>query len=201
MNDSFTMMTYTDSSGERTRSQLAANLRRLRVARHLSLSQLARATSTSKATLSGIERGRGNPTVDTLALLAGALEVSVAELLSRPADAEIRIVRLTETTPWPPTGLGERHLEAIRDTRGGLELLELALPAQHLHEPRVAPSGSRAAVFVLQGKLIAGPVARITELSSGDYTSFPTDAPHCFETGRAPTRALVLAYTPNGPAG
>ena len=52
---------------------LAANLRRLRIARHLSLSELARATSMSKATLSSIENGRANPTVDTLYARPGSL--------------------------------------------------------------------------------------------------------------------------------
>src|SRR5438105_13004998 len=72
---------------------LAANLRRLRIARHLSLSELARATGVSKATLSGIENGRANPTVDTLAGLAAALRVSLAELLAELPLGEVRVVR------------------------------------------------------------------------------------------------------------
>src|SRR3954452_4268606 len=74
-------------------AQLAANLRRLRIARHLSLSELARATAMSKATLSGIENGRANPTVETLAALAGALRVPVGELLAEPPLGEVRVVR------------------------------------------------------------------------------------------------------------
>ena len=48
--------------------------------------------------------------------------------------------------------------------------------------------------YVLEGKLIAGPVERVTELSAGDYASFPVDAPHLFEAGRKPARALLLTY-------
>ena len=72
---------------------LAANLRRLRIARHLSLSELARATQMSKATLSGVENGRSNPTVDTLAALANALGVSLGELLEESGLDDVTIVR------------------------------------------------------------------------------------------------------------
>jgi len=47
---------------------------------------------------------------------------------------------------------------------------------------------------VLEGKLIAGPVERMTELAPGDYASFPVDGPHMYETERTGARALVLTY-------
>jgi quercetin dioxygenase-like cupin family protein len=57
-----------------------------------------------------------------------------------------------------------------------------------------ATAGTRAGVYVLEGKLIAGPVERVTELAAGDYASFPVDVPHLFETERIRARALVLTY-------
>jgi transcriptional regulator with XRE-family HTH domain len=184
------------SFGEDTRSRLAANVRRLRVARHLSLSRLAQETSISKATLSAIERARGNPTIDTLTLLAGALRVPVAELLAQARAGEMRIVRVTQAKPWPPPGKGRRTLESGGELRGSLRIGELALAPAEVHEPPPRASGSRTAVLVLDGKLIAGPVEHISELTSGDYASFPADAPHLYETGRAAARALLIEYTP-----
>src|SRR6476659_5677312 len=70
---------------------LAANLRRLRIARHLSLSELGRATGISKATLSSIENGRANPTVDTLAGLAGIPQRGLDEL---DVDGELRVAEI-----------------------------------------------------------------------------------------------------------
>src|SRR3954451_1866845 len=75
------------------RAALAAHLRRLRVAAHPSLSELARATGVGKATLSAIENGRGNPTVETLAALADALGVPVVDLLDAPRRAPGTVVR------------------------------------------------------------------------------------------------------------
>src|SRR5437588_5016735 len=90
---------------------LAANLRRLRIARHLSLSELPRATRMSKATLSGIENGRANPTVETLAGLATALRVSMSDLLAEPPLGEIRIVRATGTKTTE--GFPQRMLDEV----------------------------------------------------------------------------------------
>jgi transcriptional regulator with XRE-family HTH domain len=150
----------------------------------------------SKATLSGIESGRGNPTIDTLTALAGALGVTVAELLEEAPAGEIHVARIAETHPWPPDGEGRRFLETIGKLKGSLEIVELALPHHHLQDLRPRTSGSWEGVLVLQGRLIAGPTERITELSVGDYASFPADVPCQYETRRAPTRALVLHYTP-----
>ena len=174
---------------------LAANLRRLRIARRLSLSELARATRISKATLSSIENGRANPTVDTLAGLAGALRVSIAELLEELPAGEVRIVRGARARLAQLDGIDQRGLDEL-SVDGELRVAEISLAARQARELDAKPVGSRAHVFVLEGKLIAGPVERITELATGDYASFPTDVPHVYEAGRAPARALLLSQSP-----
>ncbi len=181
-----------DQSPSPLQDVLAANLRRLRIARHLSLSELARATQMSKATLSGIENGRGNPTVETLASLAGALRVSLGELLGELPLGEIRVLRAAQSPVGEQGRQRERLLEDL-PPGAGLALAELALPARHVHEADARPHGSRAHVYVLEGKVIAGPVERITELGAGDYASFPADVPHVFEAGRRAARLLLLA--------
>jgi transcriptional regulator with XRE-family HTH domain len=172
-------------------ARLAANLRRLRIARHLSLSELARATGVSKATLSGIENGRANPTVETLAGLAGALRVSLVELLEELPVPEVRIVRAAGATPEPRDGVPRRLVDEI-DGGAPIEVSELRLAANETREADAGPKGSRAHVFVLDGKLIAGPIERSTELGPGDYAAFPADVPHVYETLRHPARVLLL---------
>ncbi|HTA16050.1 MAG TPA: XRE family transcriptional regulator [Solirubrobacteraceae bacterium] len=189
-------MVATRNQGDDLKARLAGNLRRLRIARHLSLSGLARATSTSKATLSAIENGRGNPTLDTLTLLADALQVSVAELIEEPQMGEVRIVRASQADSGSADRVGQRRLDTITELRGSLEIFVLSLAPHCTHEMSPRTAGSRQWVLVLQGKMIAGPVERISELASGDYASFPADATHVYETGRAPARALVSAFTP-----
>ena len=61
-------------------STVADNMRRVRLARGLSLRELATQTGLSKASLSQIERQVANPTVSTLTRIAVALDISFAEL-------------------------------------------------------------------------------------------------------------------------
>jgi transcriptional regulator with XRE-family HTH domain len=166
----------------RPQDVLAANLRRLRIARRLSLSELARATGMSKATLSSVESGRSNPTIETLAALANALRVSLGELLEEPPLGEIRIVRRG------------RHEMLDRVEEADIELSEREWHPRQREEPEPGPAGARAGIYVVEGRLIAGPVERVTELTAGDYASFPIDVPHVYETERSGARALILTY-------
>jgi transcriptional regulator with XRE-family HTH domain len=184
-----------DESRSGVQDVLTSNLRRLRIARHLSLSELARATGMSKATLSGIENGRANPTLETLAALAAALRVPLVELIEEAPLGEVRVVRAARRGGEQDDGMPRRLLDAI-ELEGAVEVVEIALRARQVHESDARADGSRAHVYVLQGKLIAGPVERITELGSGDYASFPADVPHMYEAGRGAARALLLVYTP-----
>ncbi len=171
---------------------LAANLSRLRIARHLSLSELARATGTSKATLSSIENARSNPTVTTLSALADALRVSLGELLQELPLPEIRVVRAAQSRLEDGAGLPQRAI----DTIGGVSVSEIAVPAGAIHEREPLAAGARAHLFVIQGKLIAGPVERQTELAAGDYVSFPADVPYLVEARRHAARALLMTEQP-----
>ncbi len=186
MNDTFRMINHRDI-GE----VLAANLRRLRIARHQSLSELARFTGMSKATLSSIENGRANPTVETLAGLAGALRVPISELLEEPPLGEIRVVRAAGARTSERDGLPQRAIDELAGP-AAVRIAELSLPAGEARELDAEAEGSRAHVYVLEGKLVAGPVERISELSAGDYATFPADVPHLFEAGRLAARALLL---------
>src|SRR2546423_10669091 len=60
---------------------IAANLRRLRTARRMSLATLAARADVAKATLANLEQGRGNPTIETLWSLALRLGVAFSDLL------------------------------------------------------------------------------------------------------------------------
>src|SRR5689334_18666451 len=127
-----------DASAGGVQERLAANVRRLRIARHLSLSELARATGIGKATLSSIENGRANPTVGTLAAIAEALRVPVAELLEEPELGEIRVVRAR-----PVQGPERPISEGVR---------ELVLAPNQRHEAAAGARGAREELFVAQGR-------------------------------------------------
>jgi transcriptional regulator with XRE-family HTH domain len=64
------------------------NFRRLRVARGLTQEQAADLTGVSQQYISGLERGRRNPTVLTLHELCGPLGAAPVDLLRDPDHTE-----------------------------------------------------------------------------------------------------------------
>ena len=71
------------SDGMQLENELVArNVRRFRRERAMSLGELARRSGLSKQTLSKIEQGCGNPTVDTLAQLGAALDLPARRLFT-----------------------------------------------------------------------------------------------------------------------
>lgn len=54
---------------------------KLRKAQNLTLRQLEEKSGVSKSQINDIENGKANPTIETLALLADALNVDLSELI------------------------------------------------------------------------------------------------------------------------
>src|SRR6185369_11849453 len=74
---------------------IAAALRFERERAGLSLSELARRAGLAKSTLSQLEAGAGNPSVETLWALGVALNVPFSQLVEPPAP-QVRVVRAGE---------------------------------------------------------------------------------------------------------
>jgi transcriptional regulator with XRE-family HTH domain len=68
-------------------AQMGSALRRLRVERELTLETLAKGADLHWTYLSGIERGRRNPTLKVLAAVATALDIKTSELVRLAEEA------------------------------------------------------------------------------------------------------------------
>src|SRR6478752_5479446 len=71
---------------------IAASLRRERERAGLSLTEVARRAGLAKSTLSQLEAGAGNPSIETLWALGVALGVPFSQLVEPPAP-QVRVVR------------------------------------------------------------------------------------------------------------
>src|ERR1700754_4261490 len=74
---------------------IAAALRRERERVGISIAELARRASIAKSTVSQLETGTGNPSVETLWALAVALDVPFSRLVEEP-PTQVRVVRAGE---------------------------------------------------------------------------------------------------------
>jgi transcriptional regulator with XRE-family HTH domain len=166
------------------------NLKRLRAERTLSLSDLARASGVAKATLSALEGGRGNPTLETLSALAAALQVPMGDLITAADPEPVTVVRADEGTDIRGTA-NDLRLVARFTPGGTVEVYEASWPKRSTRNAGGHGPGTREHVFVTRGGLKVGPVGREVGLAGGDYATFAADDPHIYEA-RAGTRALLL---------
>jgi transcriptional regulator with XRE-family HTH domain len=159
-------------------AMVARNVRRFRQERQLSLGDLARQSGLSKQTLSKVEQGTGNPTVDTLAAISAALDISLRRLLTewgtpvfvqRGADAE-----------WSQQDGGDaRTLDQIYGSR--YVRTEVFRLHRSKHPPATIephPPGTLHHVYVVQGRMRIGPADEPVELEPGDFVRFPGDVAH-----------------------
>jgi len=166
------------------------NLKRLRAERALTLSDLGRASGVAKATLSALEGGRGNPTLETLSALAAALQVPMGDLITSADPAPVTVVRSDEGTEIPGTA-NMLRLVAGFGPGGSVEIYEAVWRKRSTRNAGGHGPGTREHVLVTRGGLKVGPLGREVGLSAGDYATFAADEPHLYEA-RAGTRALLL---------
>ncbi|MFM9377082.1 helix-turn-helix domain-containing protein [Gordonia sp. VNK21] len=173
-------------------ARIAASLRAERTRSGLSVSELARRAGVSKATVSQLETGGGNPSVETLWALADALGVPFSVLVEEPA-APARLIRAAETTAIEAAGAP--YSAALLSASPPHSRRDLYVIHAEPGPPRDSAPHARGTVehlVLLSGRAVAGPSGDPVELHPGDYLSYPGDAPHIFEALETGTRAVLI---------
>lgn len=175
---------------------IAAAVRRERARAGISLTELARRAGIAKSTLSQLEAGSGNPSVETLWALGVALGVPFSRLVEPPAPA-VRVVRAgegsrvrAEHATFAATLLAAGSPHARRD----LYLIELEPGA--VRDAQAHLPGSVEHLIVAAGRIRTGPAADPVEVSPGDYVAFAGDVPHRYEALEPGTVAVLVMEHP-----
>ncbi|KKF37899.1 DNA-binding protein [Erwinia tracheiphila] len=162
-------------------------LARVRKSRGLSLSGLAESSGIGKATLSGIEAGRGNPTIETVWRLAHALGVTFGELISQEQDRAVESI-----SPGVSVRLiNKQSSPFVIETY----VMDLAPHTRRMAEAHMA--GVEENVVVLQGKALTGPQSAPVFLSAGKSCSFASDIPHLYQSLDEQTSMMVTVIYPS----
>ncbi len=166
-------------------AEVGARVRELRGRRGLSLSELARRAAVGKATLSGLEAGTRNPTLDTLHAVAAALDLPLTTLLAarpstiRGAAVEMELLRVFDDGPVT------------------YELYRMRIPAGLTQRSPAHHAGVTEHATVFAGVLETGPVDRPLRAGPGEHVEWAADVPHGYAAvGDADVLASVLIRYP-----
>jgi transcriptional regulator with XRE-family HTH domain len=172
---------------------IAAALRRERRRSGLSLTEVARQAGIAKSTLSQLESGAGNPSLETLWALAITLDVPVSRLIDPPRP-RIQVIRAGE---GPTVSAAAADYQAT--------LLSAGPPAarRDIYHIAAEPGQARTSephmpglvehVVVGAGRALVGLADEPVELGPGDYISYPGDVLHVFEAVEPGTRAVLVS--------
>lgn len=162
-------------------------VRALREERQLSLSTLARLAGVGKATLSGLENGTRNPTLETLYAITAQLGVPLTAVLAGPAGTPtVRGAAVSATL-----------LEVFTDTDATYELYRMRVAPGPEQLSPAHQAGVTEHVTVFSGVLRAGPVDAPLTAAAGGYLRWTSDVPHSYAAlGDEEVRASLLLRYP-----
>jgi len=169
------------------RTAVAANMRRARLARGMSLRDMSAQTGLSTALLSQIEREVANPTVSTLARVGQALDLTFAEL-TRTELGVPEVIRRGEPKTKGPRA---RMLFSMMERRR-FDISEGVLPP---HTAGVASDHGRGSIehgYVVSGRvtLVVGTDSYVLE--EGDAVRFSSSIPHAYSTDDVTATLLTV---------
>ena len=172
---------------------IASSLRRERHRAGLSLTEVARRAGIAKSTLSQLESGTGNPSIETLWAICVALDAPFSRLLDPPRPP-IQVIRADE---GPTVAAAEADYQAT--------LLAACPPGarRDIYRIRAEPGHARASephmpgvvehVVIGAGRALVGVAGEPAELGPGDYIRYPGDEPHVFQALEPGTQAVLLS--------
>ncbi|WP_159622162.1 helix-turn-helix domain-containing protein [Ruania rhizosphaerae] len=170
-------------------SGIGPRLREIRRSRGLSLENVAEQTSTSVSTLSRLETGHRQPTLELLIPLARIYRVALDRIVDAPGTGDPRV-----------------HLEPRRQTRGGVIVPLTRYPGRvqvfkHVlgpRKPQLTSHEGHAWLYVLAGtlRLVLGDDEH--ELTPGETAEFDAAVPHWFGPAGDTAVEILHMFGPHG---
>lgn len=185
----------TDDAAPYVRASLEVIADALRLERRragLSLSEAARRSGVSKSTLSQLEAGAGNPSLETLWALCVALDIPFSRLIDPPAP-RARLIRAGE---GPAVAAAHADYRAVLlaacppGARRDVYAITAEPGSERVSEPH--QRGMTEHVILSTGRALVGVEADPLELHPGDYTAYPGDVRHVFRALEPGTYAVLI---------
>jgi XRE family transcriptional regulator, regulator of sulfur utilization len=176
--------------------QIARSIRAHRQARGLTVAALAAKAGLSKSSLTTIEAGLGNPSVETLWRLASAMDVSLCAILDHEEPPPTRIIRAGDQVPIESaSGMFARLiLGEGRNHRTEVYAATMPAGADYRSEPHSA--GTEELVICQEGRVVTGSQLNEVELERDDALWFPADLPHRYHAVEDARMVIVMSYPP-----
>lgn len=183
---------------------VAANARRLRRERRLTLEDAAQRSGISRSMISQIENGAANPTVALLANLAAAYRVTLMDFLAEP-EADVKVVRASELTLEAGPDETVRFFPIFPfDAEKRFEVYRGEAEPGAERRAKGHSTGSTEFLMLVEGTLSVTAAGVTTLLEAGDSLRFAAAEEHVYRNpgkSRAVFLGMVSYGVPEHPEG
>src|SRR5271165_4224647 len=175
---------------------IAASLRRERRRSGLSLTEIARRAGIAKSTLSQLESGTGNPSLETLWAICVALDAPFSRLLDPPRP-RVQVIRADEGPTVSAADADYRAtLLAACPPGARRDIYRILAEPGHARVSEPHMPGVMEHVVISAGRALVGVAVEPVELGPGDYICYPGDVAHVFEALEHQTKAVLVSEHP-----
>ena len=194
------MVRQIDPNQVRVVETLGAAVREARRRLGLSVQALSDKAGVSFGLVSQLERGMGNPSLQSIQRLAAALGVPVGQLLDEPVG-ELAVVTAAKRHVMPAASDIPLSAQATRELltpRGEsmLQLIRSTLPPGFSNEPHPFRHIGTETVTVERGVLIVAQGDRRVQLHAGDTVTYSCSEAHWWANGHDNVTVVLGAVTP-----
>ena len=175
---------------------VAANLRRLRTRRGLSLERLSRSSGVSRAMLSQVELGYSAPTINVMWRIARALEVPFGALLATDPRDGVQVLRAAEARRLTShDGAFSSRALFPTDASRRSELYEIRLRGRGFERASAHAPGTTQNLVVNAGRVVIAVGGESFALERGDALLFAADREHSYENPELDDALLYVVMT------
>lgn len=171
---------------------IAANTKRIREQKKLTLDAAAAVTGVSRSMLAQIEKGEVNPTISVLWKIANGYKVSFTALVEDQGEA-VSVIRLADTQVLQEDG--GRYLNYpifAFDEQRLFETYRIIIESGGSLSAQPHLKGAVEYITVFSGGVEITAAGERVELTKGDSIRFCADVPHGYRNGGAETAELSM---------
>lgn len=175
---------------------IGENLKKTRKTKNLSLDQVAKLTSVSKAMLGQIERGESNPTISTLWKISTGLKISLSSLINE-ANHDLSIIDIKDISPIQEHSGGMLLYSIFPfNAKTGFEILLIEMDGNCYHTSQPHDEGVEEYITVLEGELEIRIGEKSLTLNKGQSIRFNASIEHSYnnKTNKKTTFHNLIFY-------
>ena len=183
---------------------IGGRVRQLRKRLGLTVEQLASRAGVSAGMISQLERGIGNPALESLARLSQALSVPIVGLMLAADEQDRRVVRVDDRRLLEPLDPESERAGLVRElltpsSTLPLQVIRTVMPAGFTNESRPFRHLGVECVVVLEGSLEVHHGSETVRLVQGDAMTYRCEEAHWWANPGDVEAVVLGSVTPQAP--